>query len=139
MFSAASHNPNSFGWTGGDALNDQTKSMHPIDVIENSNDFISGIATDNFEGVNAFNRYMLAWSAYAIVHDGTNLTLYYNYQPWQGENYQTDGTAQLLMENVDTFRIKTNPSGGIFSIMLCAKSDLIVGEEHSICKEKVIF
>jgi len=139
MFNAASHNPNSFGWAGGDDLTDQTKSMHPIDATGNINDFVSGIATDNFEGVNAYNRYMLAWSAYAIVHDGTNLTLYYNYQPWQGENYQTHGTAQLLMENVDTFRIKTNPSGGIFSIMVCARSNLMAGEEHSICKEKVIF
>jgi hypothetical protein len=138
MFTAENYNPNSFGWAEGDALVDQTQAMHPVNSGTTVSDFASGIA-DDFTDMKINNRYMLAWTAYAIVHDGTNLTLYYNYQPWHGENYLQHGTPQVLMENVSTFRIRTNPSGGIFSIMVCAKSDLIVGEEHSICKEKVIF
>jgi hypothetical protein len=140
MFSGESYNPNSFGWDGGDPLTDQTKAIHPINAAT-INTFSTGIGT-NFSGMKISNRYMLAWTAYALVHDTTTntLTLYYDYQPWEGDAYGDANTKKaVLMENVSTFRIKTNPSGGIFSLMVCAKSDLIVGEEHSICKEKVIF
>jgi hypothetical protein len=139
MFSGESYSPNSFGWAGGDALIDQSRAIHPINATANPNQFTSSIAGVNFNGMKISNRYMLAWTAYAVVHNGTNLTLYYNYQPWRGENYLQHGTPQILMGDVNTFRIRTNPSGGIFSIMVCANSTLIVGEAHAICKEKVIF
>ena len=136
MFNAEDFSPQSFGWNGSSVLANQASSaIHPIKA--NGDNFESNLGTD-FSGMTIYNRYMLAWTAYAIVHDGSKLTLYYNYQPWKGDKF-TDGTSQILMENVDTFRIKTNPSGGIFSIILCVNSDLIVGEEHSICKEKIIF
>jgi hypothetical protein len=109
--------------------------------MTNINTFSSDIGAD-FNGTRISNRYVLAWTAYAIVHENNNLIFYYDYQPWEGDAYgDADTKSAVLMENVSTFRIKTNPSGGIFSIMVCAKSDLIVGveEEHSICKEKVIF
>ncbi|MDD2790804.1 MAG: type II secretion system protein [Sulfurimonas sp.] len=137
IFNAENSHPNSFGWSGGDVLNDQSQAMHPINAAS-ATSFSSSLGGINFNGMKIYNRYMLAWSAYAIVHNGTDLILYYNYQPWAGQNY-LNGTPELLMQNVDTFRIKTNPSGGIFSIMVCARSNLIAGEDHSICKEKVIF
>jgi len=136
MFSADSYNPHSFGWDGGDAITDQSKAMHPINMT-NINTFSSDAGAD-FNGTRISNRYVLAWTAYAIVHENNNLTFYYDYQPWEGDAYGDANTkSAVLMENVSTFRIKTNPSGGIFSIMVCAKSDLM--EAHSICKEKVIF
>ncbi|MBU1217205.1 protein containing prepilin-type N- cleavage/methylation domain protein [bacterium] len=138
MFSTESYSPNSFGWAGGDALIDQSRAIHPINATANPNQFTSSIAGVNFNGMKISNRYMLAWTAYAVVHDGVNLRFYYDYQPWQGENY-LNGKNEILMQNINTFRIRTNPSGGIFSIMVCANSTLIVGEAHAICKEKVIF
>lgn len=137
MFSSDNYDPYNFGWDGGDVLTDQNKAIHPINSAAATDSFATGIGA-NFSGMKVSNRYMLAWTAYALVHEDNNLTLHYDYQPWQGESYD-DGKSQLLMQNVSTFRIKTNPSGGLFSIMVCAKNDLIVGEEHSICKEKVIF
>ena len=138
IFNAANHNPNSFGWEGGDALNDQTMSMHPINSTT-ANEFISSQAGINFSGVTIYNRYMLAWTAYAIVHDTTDnhLTLYYDYQPWNGQDWETHGKSAMIMEDVSTFRIKASPDGRLFSLMVCVKSNLLGG--HSICKEKTIF
>ena len=93
-------------------------------------------------------RYKLAWSAYAIVPedpDGNNLWdlfLYSNYQPWNGEEYQTHGTKKLLMHNVSVFKFTKN--GGVIQFKLCASED--IGETNSTggvvpistCKEKVV-
>jgi len=86
-------------------------------------------------------RYKLAWSAYAIVpedRDGDNLWdlfLYYNYQPWNGENY-IDGTKKLLINNVSVFKFTKN--GGILQFKLCASAQISTNNYISTCKEKVV-
>ncbi|MDO8454135.1 MAG: prepilin-type N-terminal cleavage/methylation domain-containing protein [Sulfurimonas sp.] len=121
-----------YGWDGI-TINDQNRTMHPINVGAALNEFISGNADTSFREL--YEYYQLAWSAYAVVHsvDG-NLTLYYDYQPWNGENY-TDGKPATIIENVSSFRFMA--IGSLVKIQVCAKSDLV--EEYSLCKEKTIY
>lgn len=142
FFNSADYDEDGFGWVGGAVLNDHTRAMHPVNALS-ANEFSSSLGVD-FSSMRVYNRYFLAWTAYAVVHDAENakLWLHYDYQPWQNENYNSNtAKKRLLMDNVDTFRIRPSPDGTLFNIIVCAESKLIVGtmEEHSLCKEKVIF
>jgi hypothetical protein len=88
-------------------------------------------------------QYKLAWTAYAIRPvargDGNyNLVLYYNYQPWHGENLNSGwpGTHATLVTNVTVFKFAE--SGNTFRFKLCAQEN--IGEDFNItiCKEKAI-
>lgn len=142
FFNSADYDKDGFGWYGSAAaVTDHTKSIHPIKANSNINEFATGFITGDFSGMRVYNRYFLAWSAYAIAHEGTQLFLYYNYQPWQGEKYSdypnNNIKKSLLMDNVDTFRIRPSPDGTLFNIIVCVENNLTV--DHSLCKEKVIF
>ncbi len=90
-------------------------------------------------------QYYLAWSAYAIVPEGDvnnttdfNLTLRYNYQPWEREDYRTPpATSQLLAEHVSTFRAMQ--VGDSIRIKLCIQDGNITGTPYGFCKEKAIY
>jgi prepilin-type N-terminal cleavage/methylation domain-containing protein len=87
-------------------------------------------------------RYKLAWSAYALVpikqaNGLYNLYLHYNYQPWEGEDYNNLSTPKsLLMTNMSVFKFTQN--GGSIQFKLCGTED--IGQDYNIstCKEKVI-
>lgn len=89
-----------------------------------------------------YEQYYLAHSAYAIVPSDPNstdfnLTLYYNYQPWLGQNYNSK-TPSLLAEHVSLFRFKQDDT--IIQLKLClhdGNSD--VAKRIVICKEKVVY
>ena len=93
-------------------------------------------------------RYKLAWSAYAIVPenpidtdgDGDSdlweLAFYYNYQPWNGENYKEHGIRKLLMKSISVFKFTKN--GGVIQFKLCASSQISTTNYISTCKEKVV-
>lgn len=140
MFNAGDYNPNRFGWDTP-ALTNQNQSIHPVKSTAND-ELLPNVG--DFSTQTIYNRYMLSWTAYALVHnpDGKNkLYLYYNFQPWQGEAYNTTGEniqKQLIMEDVSEFRIKPSVDGRLFSIKVCVKSNL-TNEEHALCKEKTIF
>lgn len=131
-----------YGWdhAAGALTDHNTSVMHPINngAIDT---FVSGIG-DNFRGVNVYEYYQLAWTAYAVGIDDYNdttgtgtLKLWYNYQPWNGHKYDTDGTEVTLMDNVSTFRFRA--AGSIVKIEVCVNSDLM--EDYSLCKEKTVF
>jgi len=87
-------------------------------------------------------QYLLAWSAYAIVPEGNNtkdfnLTLRYNYQPWNGEDYKNDDTSVLLAEHVSTFRAMQ--VGDSIRIKVCIQDGNITGTPYGFCKEKAIY
>lgn len=91
-----------------------------------------------------FEQYYLSHSAYALAPVGTaddfNLTLYYNYQPWEGETYTPHGTPAVLAEHVSTFRIRQD--GDVVRIKLCihdANQSIASNFDFSACKEKVIY
>jgi prepilin-type N-terminal cleavage/methylation domain-containing protein len=90
-----------------------------------------------------YEHYKLAWSAYAIVPqcpagitDDCNLSLIYNYQPWEGERLDVDGNESLLVEHATTF--KFNQMGDSIRLKLCVGEN-IYDKNISFCKEKVVF
>ncbi len=126
-----------FGWSG--AINDQNQSLHPVQA--NGNNFTSSIAS-NFSGVDIYEFYQLTWTAYAVSFENADadgrgeLALYYDYQPWLGEN-ATNGTREVLMRNVSTFAFKAE--GNVISIQVCVSDADLIGEgAYSVCKEKTI-
>ncbi len=100
--------------------------------------------------VNISQHYQLAWSAYAIVpvtpSDGStkteknfDLELRYNYQPWDGLQYNNSSISKsTLIRKVTSF--KFSEEGGTFRFKLCATEQ--IGDDStvnvSVCKEKVV-
>lgn len=127
-----------FGWDGI-AISTQNEAMHPIKSTTSSSEFNSSIAGVDFSGVEVFEYYKLAWTAYAIEHDTntSELTLFYDYQPWNGDSYKDAKNSALIMENVNTFRF--TQEGDLIKIQICVESTLIDNQEYSICKEKIIY
>ena len=131
-----------YGWnTATGPITTQNEAMHPInDVAGQPTQFVSGVGVD-FSGVDIYEYYQLAWTAYAVGITDYNLSnntgtlrLYYDYQPWKGESY-ADAKNEVLMDNVSTFKFRA--AGSIVKIQVCVKDDLV--EEYSLCKEKTIF
>jgi prepilin-type N-terminal cleavage/methylation domain-containing protein len=90
-----------------------------------------------------YEQYYLSHTAYALVPVGAaddfNLTLVYNYQPWEGDTY-ANGTPGVLAEHVSTFRIRQE--GDMVRIKLCihdANQSTANTFDFSACKEKVIY
>lgn len=88
-----------------------------------------------------FEQYYLSHSAYALVPEGSpndfNLTLKYNYQPWEGEAY-ADGSSAVLAENVSTFRFQL--AGSTLRLKLCIHDNNQSYEsDFSACKETVVY
>ncbi len=90
-----------------------------------------------------YEHYKLAWSAYAIapecptgVTDDCNLTLYYNYRPWERQRCDQDANHTLLVEHVTTF--KFNQMGDSIRLKICIGEN-IYDKNISFCKEKVVF
>ena len=134
-FVGSDSNINNYGWDGGALSDHNTSVMHPINITTNDQ-IISNISGVDFNGTDVFEYYQLAWTAYAVEHNATSgdLTLYYDYQPWNGQTY-ANGKSALIMENVDTFRFKA--IGSIVKIQVCVYTDLM--EDYSLCKEKTIY
>jgi prepilin-type N-terminal cleavage/methylation domain-containing protein len=82
-------------------------------------------------------HYKLAWSAYAIVLNGTNLELVYNFRPWSStKNTIALGDRTTLGENISTFAVKYE--SGLIRFNVCITKD-INGYPTTVCKEKVVF
>lgn len=128
------YNVSRYGWDEEDA-NYTFKSTY----TSGSNDIL--IFDKNMSTV--YEHYDLAWSAYAIVPEGNNpddfnLTLYYNYQPWEKERYDTNGTKSTLMEHISTFRF--TQIGETIRVKLCINDANRSGDYNfGFCKERVIF
>ena len=120
---------NGYGWSG--AITDQNQTLHPINTATTFSSVIG-----NFSEV--YEYYKLVWTAYAVVHNtSTNeLWFHYDYQPWNGDNYDDSNTKKvLLMKNVDTFQFMA--IGSIVKIQVCVNSSIV--EDYSLCKEKTIY
>jgi len=143
-FIGSDSNVDGYGWSvsGHGGFTDQNQTMHPIQSGGTINQLIPKAGT-TFSGVDVYEYYQLAWTAYAVgisdwnsTGNGTGtLRLYADYQPWNGETYQDANISTTIMNNVSTFQFKS--VGSVMKIQVCTKSDLL--EEHSLCKEKTIF
>lgn len=140
VFKGISYNIADFGW--GTANNSDGSALLKVrvgatsDTLTISND-ANPIPTEITE------QYTLAHTAYAIVSSNTNstdfnLTLHYNYQPWDSEEY-TDGNTSVLAEHASLFRFKQDES--ILRLKLCLHdaNQTGVGDIIVVCKEKVIY
>jgi len=125
------YNVSKYGWNGS-GTND---ANYTYNIEVNSTDVLKL----NKLVTTAYEQYDLAWSAYALVPEGSsddfNLTLKYNFQPWDGETYN-DGNSSVLMEHVSTF--KFIQIGETIRIKLCIRDDR-TGGDYGFCKEKVVF
>ncbi len=130
-------NISKYGWSP--SLN----SVYAFDISEHNKTTIK--ITDATLPDEIYERYKLVWSAYAIApepltcNEDCNITLYENYQPWQGDAFNDSGKnirKYLLLEHVTTFKFKQD--GDILHLKLCVGGK-IVNKDISICKEKVVF
>lgn len=132
FFIGADSDINQYGWSGA-AFANQSNVMHPVSSAANDS-FTPTVGS--FAGEDVYEYYQLAWTAYAVRLVGTDLILYYDYQPWEGERYNSASASQaLLMQNVDTFRFKS--VGSVVKIQVCVNSSVV--DNYSLCKEKTIY
>lgn len=91
-------------------------------------------------------QYQFSWTAYALVPNKPNpgdLTLYYNYRPWDNETYRDASTSSaLLAEDITAFRFRQD--GTAMQIQLCLgdnnlTQNLTGQEGFAFCKEITIF
>lgn len=110
-------------------------ALTPVNIADGSgeNITVTGLAT----GSTISERYKLAWSSYAIVFEGSDLWLYYNFAPTVGINLGTN--KSLLLSNVTTFSFQG--SEGSLRIKICQyeymDTNSTADAAHS-CKEKII-
>ena len=133
-----------YGWDAN--ITNQSGAMHPINLTGTTAITQFAPAVGTFVGVDVYEYYKLAWTAYAIVNrdadgDGDDdLMLYYDYQPWNGDTL-ADARQSMIMEDVNTFQFTA--IGSIIKIQVCAHSKIIDGDNdaggYSLCKEKTIF
>ena len=90
-------------------------------------------------------QYHLAYTANAIVpeqsadpKDAANgvfdLNLYYDYRPWMGEKYKSNGEKATLAKNVTRFVF--TEKNGVIVLKLCMRAK---NSEITICKSKAVY
>ena len=125
-----------FGWNG--AITDQSHTMHPVNV--NAAGTLTSAVAGTFSGIDVFEFYQLANSAFAVELKNRTLRLYTDYQPWDGEAY-TNGTSSILMENVTTFSF--TKVGDIIKLKVCVEGNLVditsTQGVYALCKERTVF
>ncbi|MDD3597899.1 prepilin-type N-terminal cleavage/methylation domain-containing protein [Sulfuricurvum sp.] len=124
-----------FGWNGAVG---QSGNMHRIMAGGNVDEFAP--QTGIFAGVDVYEYYRLAWTAYALVLNGNTLNLVYDYRPWLGET-RANGTSVVLAENVNSFRMRS--IGDVLKIQLCITDKGVFNVDteskgYAVCKEKTI-
>ena len=126
-----------YGWDGTPQIDQNNTSAHLIAAAGAIDRIVPGV--DNYSGVDIYEQYKLAWTAYALEVDASGtLRLYYDYQPWLGQRYNDgNGTSAILIQNVTTTKLRT--IGDMINIQVCISENNITGSEYSICKEKAIF
>jgi len=80
-------------------------------------------------------HYKLAWSSYALIVEGGNLYLYYNFNPLPAT--PVENTRSLLLENVSTFKFKG--AGRTIRFKICKEEPISADINISACKEKAVF
>ncbi len=121
-----------YGWNG-------IKGDYTLKVTSAGNETLKLEDTTATYPNDIYEQYDLVHSAYALVPEGNdvndfNLTLYYNYQPWQNEKY-TAGNKSVLMEHVSTF--KFIQIGTTIRIKICIADD--ISGDFAFCKEREVF
>ena len=69
-----------------------------------------------------------------IANGVFDLNLYYNYRPWMGEKYKSNGEVATLAKNVTRFVFIEKD--GIIVLKLCVRAKNL---EATICKSKAVY
>lgn len=120
---------------------DTSTDNHTLKIIGNNSDLFTIPLDDNVSNNEIFEQYWLSHSAFAIVPNGTvndfNLSLHYNYQPWESEDYNST-TGVTIVEHASTFRF--TQIGETIRVKLCIHDNNQSGDyDFSFCKERVIY
>jgi Tfp pilus assembly major pilin PilA len=126
---------NSYGWYGSKAT-----KLFAIGKMDDKDLNLSAI--DKSDSTTVYEGYYVINSAMAIVPlkngDEYNLTLRFNYYPWQDQNY-TEGNSSILVTHVTKFKFKEE--NGLMRIYICITSENQKLSDYNLtlCKEKVVF
>ena len=121
-----------------------TDAKKVFSITKNSDNNITIKAITSSNETTVYEGYFIVNGAKALVPiynkstNDYNLTLFYNYYPYKGENY-LDGNFSLIASGVSAFSFKEE--NGVLKILLCINSHKIkVNDENlTICREKVIY
>ena len=135
----------SYGWQEAVLVQQNRVAAHRVTLNLADVRLLDDSTGANFTNSDVYEQYKLAWTAYALSvedfdgdGDASELVLYYDYQPWEGEAFDdNDSSSALLMQNVSTAKLQA--LGDIINLQVCVNENNITGSEYSICKEKVIF
>ena len=84
-----------------------------------------------------YEQYQLSWSAYSLSFENNQLYLYWNYRPWNGENF-TNGIKSLLLQNVSSFNFFK--IGKRLKVEICVdKEETLKSPSFEICREVIIY
>lgn len=96
---------------------------------------------DDTSSKTVYEHYYLTWTAYAIVPeengpDDYNLSLYYDFRPWDGDEY-SDGKKSLLAAHISKFKFRKVDKS--IELILCGMKK--ISEEYNVtfCGKKVVF
>ncbi len=81
-------------------------------------------------------HYKLAWSSYALVVEGGDLYLYYDFAATPTVGF-TGKTKSLLMKNISTFKFKA--AGRTVRFKICKEERISEDVNITACKEKAVF
>ena len=94
------------------------------------------ITLDN-NASNIVEHYKLAWSSYALIVEGGDLYLYYNFTPTPKVAIDNNTPRSLLMENVSTFKFRG--AGRTIRFKICKQEPISEDVNITACKEKAVF
>jgi prepilin-type N-terminal cleavage/methylation domain-containing protein len=82
-------------------------------------------------------KFYLTYTAYGLQfdseHSDHNLTLFWNFRPWNNKTVN-DGNTSVLIQNVTEFKMWSEGGGGVIRIKLCITDDNNI---TTFCKEAV--
>jgi Tfp pilus assembly major pilin PilA len=126
---------NSYGWY-------ENNATRVFSIKKNSDTNLTITAITESNSTTVYEGYYIVNTAMAIVPikngNDYNLTLYFNYYPWNGETYE-DKNHSVLATHVTKFKFKEE--NGLMRIYLCITSENKKLSDYNLtlCKEKVIF
>jgi prepilin-type N-terminal cleavage/methylation domain-containing protein len=109
---------------------------HNISSATSTSAYEDNLTLENVSNRRMYQVYKLAWTSYALVVEGGDLYLYYNFSPSPKADYRTHPKS-LILKQVSTFKFKG--VGQTIRFKICKQEN--IGEDFNVtsCKEKAVF
>lgn len=118
-------------------ISDATIYFPEDNTVHNIADGIGELITLDSNTSRVVEHYKLAWSSYALIVDGGDLYLYYNFDPTPEAAIDNNTPRSLLMKNVSTFKFKG--AGRTIRFKICKQEPISEDVNITACKEKAVF